>query len=287
MAHALVKWWDQVRQRLAGPSRVPRAGASHRTVASAPRSGVPFWSQSTLWVDGHHAALLGPSGKVLHRLELPNVADVPAALTAMEAVVARPRMRGMHGLRVVLGAPFARYLVLPWQALPRPGDWITLARRQFMQAGLSGVEAWRFVVPDGSWGQSRLAAAVPEALCGGVARLCKSRGMQLTAIEPAFMLGLSTQASRVRDGAIAVVELEPVAADVAVAHIGFRQEGRWTGFTALPVLGPFADVMRDASVLCATSHPERVYVIASQAGWNMVSGTHGTEWLQAPWDIAA
>lgn len=287
MEHALGKWWDQVRHRLAGGPTGGRPNAPSRPAARAPHGGIPWWSQSTLWLDGHHGALLGASGAVLRSLALDNVADIPCAIKTMEGLVTRPKARGIHGLKLVVGAPFVRYLVLPWQPLPKPADWVTVARRQFVQAGLTGVEQWRFVVPDGTWGESRLAAAVPEALCAGVARICKARGMQLGGIAPAFMLGLATQARRVRDGAIAVVELEPIAPEAAIAHIGFRQQGRWTAFTALPVLGAFGDVMRDASVLCAAALPERTYVIASEAGWKMVAGTAHTEWLQAPWDIAA
>ena len=136
-------------------------------------------------------------------------------------------------------------------------------------------------------GHGRLAAAMPEALCAGIERICKAHKLQLAGIEPGYTFALGKYARRIRDGAIAIAELEETAGTAAIAHIGFRRGGGWTGFVALPVPGALDDLWRDALALCAVEAPERRYVIGPGAADRWIADRAQVEWLAAPWDASS
>jgi hypothetical protein len=251
--------------------------------AGALKRAVSIFGRTTVWIDGAHARL---PGRAETPVPLAPAGDIAAALRAVEALAPRPARAGLHAMRVVVGAPFARYFALPWQPLPKPDDWIAMARMQALQTG-AGAEPWRYAVSDGAWGHGRLAAAMPEALCAGIARICKARRLQLLGIEPAYTFALQRHARRIRDGTIAVIALEPTEGGAALAQIGLRRGGGWSGFIALPVSGPLDDVLRDAFVLCATEPPERRYVIGPGDANRWVAEASQVEWLAAPWSAAA
>lgn len=253
---------------------------------AAPLRAIPWWSRSAIWLDGGRGCLLDASGRSLKTVPLGKPGEVPAALAALETLAPRPEKPGLHLVRLLLGAPFVRYFALPWRALPKPGDWVSLARAQFMRDGAQGAEGWRFVVPDEGWGHGRLAVAVPETLCAGVVRLCKQRKLLLQAIEPGYTYALARHARHIEDGAIAVVELEDTDPRAGIAHIGFRRDGQWAGFIALPATGDVDDVLRDAAVLCAAPPPERTYVIAPARMARQDDASPQRRWLAAPWNLA-
>ncbi|SAK75370.1 hypothetical protein AWB75_04241 [Caballeronia catudaia] len=243
-------------------------------------------SRATIWLDGERARTLNSSPGLPIATPLSPSGDVAAALKAIEALAPRPARPGLHTLRVIVGAPFARYHALPWQPLPKPEDWVSVARMQAVQWG-AGAEPWRYAVADGAWGRGRLAAAMPEALCAGIERLCKTRKLQLGGIVPGYTFALGQHARRIRDGAIAIAELEETAGAAALAHIGFRRGGGWTGFVALPVPGTLDDLWRDALALCAIDAPERHYVIGPGAADRWIADRSRTQWLAAPWDASS
>lgn len=259
-------------------------GMTKLKTGSPDRNG--WFSRASIWLDGEHARLFEPGGRQLAAVPLKSAGDVGSALAALDSLITKPARPGWHSLRVLLGAPFVRYFVLPWRPLPQPADWVSLARAQFVREGPGGADGWRFAVPDGRWGNGRLAVAAPEPLCVDIVRLCKSRKLRLAAIEPAFIHALSKHLRRIHDGAIAVVELEQVDAGFAIAHIGFREHRQWTGFITLPATGSVEDVMRDAMVLCTAAVPERTYVIAPPGLQTWAMQSPGAQWLPSPWDAA-
>jgi hypothetical protein len=244
-------------------------------------SAPSMFSRTTIWIDGERAHALHSSMTT----PLSPANDVAAALKALEALAPNPARPGLHALRVVIGAPFVRYHALPWQPLPKPNDWVSIARMQAVQSG-AGAEPWRYAVSDGAWGQGRLAAAMSEALCAGIERMCKARKLQLAGIEPGFTFALNKHARRIRDGAIAIAELEETAGAAALAHIGLRRGGSWTGFITLPVPGALDDIWRDAFLLCNADTPERRYVIGPGAADRWIADTAHVEWLASPWDAS-
>lgn len=258
------------------------------------------WHSSVeIWLDGERGCTLGTSGTsgpCAQAMPLASSGDVAAALAVVGALAQTPAKPGLHTLRVIVGAPFVCYFPLPWRPLPTPEEWIAQARTQFARGGFGNPAGWRFVVPDAAWGQSRLAAAMPEALCAGIERLCGARKLRIAAIEPGYVRACTDCAARIEDGRIAVVELEDLDAYCAIAHCGFRAEGQWTAFVTLPVAGHIGEAMRDATMLCAVPEPERTYVIGSTRaegrdrrgrpnGAVLADAAGRTQWLPAPWDI--
>jgi hypothetical protein len=244
----------------------------------------PFFSRSTVWLDGERARLLDASGRSLNAVALRKAGDVPAALDALEQIVPKPAKPGVHTLRTLIGTPFVRYFAVPWRPLPTPPDWVSLARAQFVREGTLGTDTWRFAAPDGQWGRSRLAVAMPDPLCAGIAGVCKTRKLQLSAIEPAFTHAVAKCARRIEDGPIAVIELEDVDTQYAIAHIGFRRDRQWIGFISLPAPGSVENALRDATVLCTVQRPERVYVISAPRLRPWITESADIQWLAAPWE---
>lgn len=257
--------------------------ALRRAASKRPSLRKPsMFSRTTLWIDGERAHALDSPVTT----PLSPAGDVAAALKAIEALAPAPARPGLHVLRVIVGAPFVRYHALPWQPLPKPDDWVSAARMQAVQAG-AGAEPWRYAVSDGVWGRGRLAAAMSEAFCAGIERICKARKLQLAGIEPGYTFALHRHARRIRDGAIAIAGLEETAGAAAIAHIGFRHGGGWTGFVTLPVPGALDDLWRDAFALCNADAPERRYVIGPGAADRWIANAAQVEWLAAPWDASA
>lgn len=265
-----------------------------RRLALAGSRASAWHSRVELWLDGERGCALDTSGVGEKALPLASSGDVGAALAVVEALAPTPAKRGLHTLRVIVGAPFVCYFPLSWRPIPTPEDWVAQARTQFARGGFGNPGGWRFVVPDAAWGQSRLAAAMPEALCAGIERLCATRKLRIAGIEPGYVCACRDYAARIEDGRIAVVELEDIAADGAIAHCGFRAAGQWTAFVTLPVAGPVLahidDAMRDATMLCGVEAPERTYVIGTvreaRAEPGDADDTAGMmHWLPTPWEI--
>jgi hypothetical protein len=263
-----------------------RAANPTRWLRSQPRREAKWWSQSTVWLDGYRACRFDASGRVEAVFPLASPYEISAALPALDALLPKPQTLGVHRLRLLIGAPFVCYYALPWRALPRPVDWLPLARMQFVQGGGGGAEAWRFNVQDHGWGRARLAAAVPELLCEYLARQCKQRRISMHTVEPAYTYAVSRHRRHIADGEIAVVELEEMESKgVYIANIGFRSKGHWSGFVTLPALEPFDLVFRDAASLCDAPLPERIYVIAPDTVDRNAADASRTHWLTVPWSV--
>jgi hypothetical protein len=241
------------------------------------------WSRHVLWIDDDCVILRSADGQSRMKVALARAGDVAAALAAIETQFATglpgSRRHGLHRVEVVVSGAFACYFILPWAPLPRPADWLVQARTKFVLDGLGAPESWRFSVEDGPWGCARMAAAAPEALCVGVARLCKAQALQLVHIEPAFSRALSRHAARVDDGSIAIVEIEDRAGRRSDAHVGFRHEKRWAGYIALPAVPPIAHVLRDAALLCGAASLQRTYLIAPAHMQVVLGGLPDARWL--------
>jgi len=254
--------------------------------AERPVAAAAWWSQSTVWLDGHRACRFGAAGQAEAVFPLASPYEIAAALPALDAMLPNPQRPGVHRLRLLVGAPFACYFALPWRALPRPVDWLPLARMQFVQGGVGGAESWRFDIQDNGWGRPRLAAAVPELLCEHLTRLCKQHKISLHAVEPAYTYAVAQHRRHIADGEIAVVELEEMETRGAyVANIGFRSHGHWSGFVTLPAVDSLDAVLRDAASLCDAPPPERIYIIAPVSADRRAADASRTHWLQAPWDV--
>lgn len=281
------QWRERMAKSLWLKSFLSRARArSGMSTASA------WHSRAALWIDGERGCVLGVSGAGERALPLTSSGDVTAAMAVLEALAPRPAKPGLHTLRVIVGAPFVCYFSLPWRPLPTPTDWVAQARVHFARSGFGNPAGWRFIVPDAAWGKSRLAAAMPEALCAGIERMCGARKLRAPSIEPGYVRACTDCAARIEDGRIAVVELEDIDADGAIAHCGFREQGQWTAFVTLPVAGAIDEAMRDAMVLCAVPEPERTYVIGSTRAEGRDRRDRAeagrapmAQWLPAPWDI--
>lgn len=248
-------------------------------------------SRTTVWIDGQRARLPGSIGAAGTTVPLSPAGEAAASLKALEALAPNPPRPGLHALRVVVGALFARYYMLPWQPRPRQ-DWVSGARMQAAQTG-AGAEP-RYAVTDGAWGRGRLAVAMSEALCAGM-RLCKMRRLRLLGIEPGYTFALQKHAALIRDGAIATVGLEQADADAAIAHIGLRARRLGRVYRAAGVrrtrrrarrrAARRSRAMRRRSARATLRDRTRRCGPGDASRW--VADAARVEWLPAPWDALA
>lgn len=241
------------------------------------------WSRHQLRIDDDCVRLRAAAGHLPMKAAIARASDVAAALTVVESVleaaIPRSRRRGFHRVEIVVSGGFACYFILPWVPLPRPVDWLASARTKFVLDGLGAPESWRFNVEDGPWGSARMAAAVPEALCAGIERMCKAQKLRLGRIEPAFLREVHHHRAKVYDGSIAIVEIEERGGRRSVAHIGFRHHKQWVGYVALPAVAPIGHVLRDAALLCRVAPVQRIHLIAPAQMQAVVGGLPGAQWL--------
>ncbi len=268
------RWWNRV--------RAMSAQLAARIAAKAPPLEA-MWSRHVVYIEDDCVRLRAAGGPSRMKSALAVAGDVAAALAAIESLLATalpgPRRRGLHRIEVVVSGAFACYFVLPWAPLPRPVDWLASARTRFVLDGLGAPEAWRFSVEDAPWGCTRLAVAVPEALCAGIAGLCKAQALRLVRIEPAFTRAMSRHAAHIEDGSMAIIEIEERAGRRSVAHVGFRNDKQWAGYIALPAVPPIAHMLRDAALLCRAPPLQRTCLIAPAHMQVVSGGLPDAQWL--------
>lgn len=238
----------------------------------------PWWSECTLNVsDGVVRRLQG----MLSQSPLPQsvpVSGVESILLALDDVLPRPQRRGWHRVRVLLGPPYAQCVLLPWQPSAGPQAWIGAARERLAGTGMVGS---RIAMEPVRWGRDRLAVAGPEALCAGLARLCKARGRHLQHIVPTFVQALNQHRRRIRDGSVALIVLEG-----RYAQVGLRRDQAWLGHISLPYSSevPLKPLLRDASMLIGHLLPERCYVMsANPLPASSLDSLPDATWLETPW----
>jgi hypothetical protein len=229
---------------------------------------------------------LNVSDGVVRRLEgtpqsMP-VSGVESILQALDEVLPMPQQRGWHRVRVLLGPPYAQCALLPWQPSAGPQAWLGAARERFAGTGMAGS---RIAMEPLRWRRDRLAVAGPEALCAGIARLCKARKRHLQHIVPTFVHALNQHRRRIRDGSVALIVLEG-----RYAQIGLRHDQAWQGHVSLPYRHdvPLKPLLRDASMLIGRLLPERCYVMsANSLPASSLDSLPDATWLETPWLLAS
>lgn len=236
----------------------------------------PWWSDCTVHIsDGVVRRLGGEAPKSVA------VTDVESIMQAVDELLPPPQRRGWHRVRVLLGYPYAQCTLLPWQPSAGQQAWLGAARERF--AG-NGMVASRVAMEPVRWQRDRLAVAGPEALCAGIARLCKVRGRRLQQIVPTFVHAINGHRRRIRDGSVALLVLEG-----RYAQVGLRHDLGWQGCISLPYGGdaPLKPLLRDAAMLMGRLLPERSYVMSAEPLPDTVlQSMPDATWLKTPWLLA-
>ncbi|WP_269532476.1 hypothetical protein [Chitinimonas sp. BJYL2] len=222
----------------------------------------PLWTEHTLWLGRDRAALAGHSRLPARGLPLAQlgVSETGPAAAASALLAATPRGRWRAGVELVLGSPWVRYQLLPWQeGVHTDAEWADYARALMRPQFGTATDGWRVRVADAPYGAVRLAAAVDESLCVSLAEAVVARGQKLASIEPALMQVYNRHRRTLRHTEFALLVLEDSLLTCAVASAG-----DWRGVVSLPLAGDLAATLRQAGGLLSIGMPEISYLAATR-----------------------
>ncbi|GGP21057.1 hypothetical protein [Silvimonas iriomotensis] len=228
------------------------------------------WINHHAWFSRRHVLLAsGPAfGKALpQRRRAPIEQSTESAMTRLQQLLAQsPRGRfGIDTLQLMIGAPWVRYTVLPWQDnLKRDADWQGYARVLLGQQYGVGTETWRVQVAEGVYGRPRLAAAMDQGLYQTLVDMAKNQKLRLTQCEPLLTAAINRHHKSLKGKEFALLLIEAEHTTCVFWRSG------WRASVTLPfALNPRPDgealaaLVRDASMLVSDFMPRQVYVVSS------------------------
>ncbi|GAB7128695.1 hypothetical protein JCM19000A_32030 [Silvimonas sp. JCM 19000] len=253
-----------------------------------------LWIEHTAWLTRRHVLLAsGPRLALGQKKGAPLLQRAHAAVQAVgdDAVLRLQQLLshaprgslGLDQLNLILGAPWVRYAVLPWQAsLKREADWEGYARVLLAQQYGVATDTWRIRVAPGGFGQARLAAAVDQGLFQTVFEMARAGKLRLSQCEPLLITALNRHHARLKAREFALVLLES-----EYATCLFYQKG-WRSVITQPYAVPphqapdieqLSALVRDAAVLGGETMPLHIYVTSSDVPLASLSGNGPLQWL--------
>lgn len=146
------------------------------------------------------------------------------------ALAAKPRARlsFLNRVHLVVGNPWARLGILPWQAgLYSETAWEAYARAWFSARTQRG--QWSLRVQDEKYGSARLSAALCAEVLDGVRQACAAAGWRLVSARDELSSLLSRHAAIVSPSDWCLALAEP-----NVVTCLFRENGAWRDLVMLP-----------------------------------------------------
>ena len=172
------------------------------------------------------------------------------------ALATRPRVRVpfFNRLHVVVGNPWARSAVLPWQSgLHSESAWEAYARAWFAARGHRG--QWRVRVQDDKYGSVRLSSILCVDVLASLEKACKATGWRLASVRDELSSLLSRCAPPARQENWCLLWAER-----HVVTCLFRQNHAWRDLVMLPrVRDNVEEWLTTGSLLSDLTIPNAVY----------------------------
>ncbi|WP_283150453.1 hypothetical protein [Silvimonas soli] len=241
-----------------------------------------LWINHHAWFSRRHLLL---ASSPMWSKELPKRRQVALEQLTTDNVVMRlqqllaerPRGRiGVDTLQLMIGAPWVRYTVLPWQDnLKRDADWQGYARVLLSQQYDVGTETWRVQVAPGPYGRPRLAAALDQGLYQTLVELARTQKLRLTHCEPLLTTAINRHHKQLKGKEFVLVLIEAEHATCVFWRSGWRSAITLPfALVPRPQGEDIAALVRDAAMLVSDFMPKQVYVVSSDI---QLSGLQATD----------
>lgn len=223
------------------------------------------WIDHTVWLGRDQIALASAQRWAPSRAVSRDVQPVDAghlALTLRQALSALPRGRLPTAVNMILGSPWVRYQVLPWQhGISTDMEWQNYGRAVMKQHFGGPTESWRIRVSEGAWGTPRLAAAIDNGLFEELTATVKAAKLTQGYFEPALMTVFNRFRKEIPRREFALLLLEG-----GQATCGFLSNGQWRAVITLNADydSDLGNVLRQAAMLTEQVLPTRVYIASSE-----------------------
>lgn len=259
--------WRQARDRLRRALSAWLARARHWLYAHRLR---PEQATVVLYPDRLLLARVGPGRqrplrlRAEIRLEPPPTGAAPwdRALAALADCVTNGMLDGAQ-VSVVLSGHFARYAVVPWNALLRDeSEQQAYARQRLARVYGEAVQGWELRLSQRARGQSRLACAIAPALRDALAQVMTPLGRHYRSLQPHWMAGFNRLHGRLDARSRWLALVEPGLFSVALV-----QGGQWQSIRSFRLDDgapqPLAELLRRERCLSsAEGDTDRVALLA-------------------------
>ncbi|AEK63377.1 hypothetical protein [Collimonas fungivorans] len=142
----------------------------------------------------------------------------------------RGRIKIADKLTVLLGYPYVRHTVLPWQTgLARAADWQAYANAVFDEQDGSAYPGRQVVVDPAPSGQPRLAAATDAALIRGLQALAKTHQLRLVSCTSLLTAAVQRHWDMLEDDCVLSLPQH------GALECLFRKQGTWQGVCGIAV----------------------------------------------------
>jgi hypothetical protein len=160
----------------------------------------------------------------------------------------RGRLKRADSLTVLLGFPYVRHIILPWQSgLAKTEHWQEYAGAMFDEQYGGGSHAWKTAVDPAPYGLDRLAAATDTALIQGLQSLAQVHQLRLISCVSLLTAAVQRYWKILEEDCVLSLP-QPAAIECL-----FRKQGTWQGVCGLQTL-PDAVLVDSVAVAAALAH---------------------------------
>ncbi|AMC35084.1 hypothetical protein [Janthinobacterium sp. B9-8] len=228
----------------------------------------PLWIEHSVWLASKKLTLASqPRLQKADKQWASTTVDAQsAALALQQRLETRPKS-SISTLNILLSGDWVRYAVLPWQdGLYQPDDWNAYARLVLAQQFGGSTDGWRLCIHPAGFGESRLVAAMDEAIYQVMIELARVNKLRLLGVQPLFATVYQQYRRQLKAAEFALVITE---ADQLCC--GFWRDAAWQGIVSLPLSqdshalldGGMAALLRQAAMLAQVSLPPQIYISSS------------------------
>jgi hypothetical protein len=228
----------------------------------------PLWIEHSVWLASKKLILASqPRLQKADKQWASTTVDAQSAALALQQCLETRPKSSISTLNMLLSGDWVRYAVLPWQdGLYQPADWDAYARLILAQQFASSTDGWRLCINPSGFGESRLVAAMDEAIYQAIIELARSNKLRLSKVQPLFATVHQQYRRQLKAAEFALVITE---ADQLCC--GFWRDTAWQGIVSLPLNqdsdalldGGMAALLRQAAMLAQVNLPPQIYISSS------------------------
>lgn len=189
-------------------------------------------------------------------MNLSDVADTRfATLETVIGSITRSKLPRLDTIQVVLGYPYTRYMILPWQdTILAPVDRHAYAEVMLGREYGMTVSDWYCKVSQERFGQAAIASAMRRDIVDELVAICQKNTLRLQSVRPVLIDTIDRYSGVLHDDAVFVVDQSDA------YEFAFRRHGVWHHAFSLRGAGRTRDQCLMSASVMANHFPSHVHV---------------------------